>query len=561
MRQPAIVLLAAAVVSLGSCRQSVDEATRSDCSCSVVCAGSQSQSRLSVCGAPANAVSDAKASCEVNAPCTGAMCTCTCAQLPTANLDACTATDKCATSNGGCSTNATCSAFTGGVNCTCGNGFATNMGACTDVDECSGGTASCSPDATCTNTPGSFTCTCRAGFTGDGRTCTDVDECSTGASTCSANATCVNTPGSFTCACKAGFTGDGGACADVDECTAGSAGCSPLARCTNTLGSFSCDCPPGLLGDGGTCLSRLPPTGVTSCYGGCVGTPGTPACAMTPLCGQDFQYPQRTRTFSTSTVGADTLVTDSRTGLTWMKTPLAPMTAQAGITTCSGLTLGGETGWRLPRQFELYGLFKLASTPFIDSSFDLPAGMPERYYSSTSNSQVGCGASNTFFAAAGFNAFDTGGACSPQWSYRIRCVRGPEWDADAAGRFSTVMASGVPTFVDNLTGLQWQGGASFAAVANMTTWANMLAYCEGSTYGGFTDWRLPDFMEAQTLVMKHAVFGETAASAYVTSTYLGVGVTAVRLGDGLTYGTLSPTAALASSSFDDYRARCVRGGR
>lgn len=536
--------------------------TRHDCSCALTCAGAPAQvARISVCvGTTAEAVTESQASCAVHAPCSGATCSCNCVDLPTADASACSSTDLCATANGGCSANSTCTPFTGGVSCACSSGYSSTAGICTDVDECAAGTAHCSANAACTNTPGSFSCACNAGYSGNGVTCTDVDECAAGTATCGANALCTNTPGAFTCACRPGFAGDGVTCTDIDECDGGVAGCSAHAACANAVGSFACTCLGGFLGDGGVCGSIIPPSGVAGCYGGaCPGVAGSASCAATPFCGQDFQYPQRARTLTSRTAGADTVIDDSRTGLTWMKSYLGPSSAQAGVTTCAGLTFAGVTGWRLPPLFQLYGLYDLGRSPLIDPQFDLPAPATPWFFSSTIIPLVGCGAGNTDYGAAAFNTFNTGSACSPFLSYSIRCVRGPDWTPDAAGRFTTVTRAGAPVVVDSLTGLEWQGGASYQGTAS-TTWASLLAYCEGSTYGGSDDWRLPDFMEAQTVVFKPLALGDATASlVYVTSTYVGSGVLGVRASDGLTYPNVSPTAVLAGSS-PPRVARCVRGG-
>jgi len=41
-----------------------------------------------------------------------------------------------------------------------------------DVNECATNNGGCSDDATCTNNVGSFTCACLPGYNGDGFTCT-----------------------------------------------------------------------------------------------------------------------------------------------------------------------------------------------------------------------------------------------------------------------------------------------------------------------------------------------------------------------------------------------------
>jgi len=43
-----------------------------------------------------------------------------------------------------------------------------------DIDECATNNGGCSSDASCTNSEGSFTCACLPGYNGDGVTCTGV---------------------------------------------------------------------------------------------------------------------------------------------------------------------------------------------------------------------------------------------------------------------------------------------------------------------------------------------------------------------------------------------------
>jgi hypothetical protein len=57
----------------------------------------------------------------------------------------------------------------------------------------------------------------------------------------------------------------------------------------------------------------------------------------------------------------------------------------------------------------------------------------------------------------------------------------------------TVMAE---TVLDTETDLLWQR----AVPASFYTWSGALAYCEGLSLGGFSDWRLPNIKELQTLV-------------------------------------------------------------
>jgi formylglycine-generating enzyme required for sulfatase activity len=60
---------------------------------------------------------------------------------------------------------------------TCAAGYTLVEGSsdhCDDVDECATNNGGCHANATCTNTPGSWTCGCQDGYAGDGRICVEV---------------------------------------------------------------------------------------------------------------------------------------------------------------------------------------------------------------------------------------------------------------------------------------------------------------------------------------------------------------------------------------------------
>ncbi len=61
----------------------------------------------------------------------------------------------------------TCQAGT----CTCPAGYSGTGTQCSDINECASNNGGCSSNATCTNTAGSNTCACNSGYSGDGKTC------------------------------------------------------------------------------------------------------------------------------------------------------------------------------------------------------------------------------------------------------------------------------------------------------------------------------------------------------------------------------------------------------
>ena len=59
----------------------------------------------------------------------------------------------------------------GWYNYGCVNVFITDTCDYADIDECATSNGGCGADASCTNTPGGSTCACLPGYTGDGFTC------------------------------------------------------------------------------------------------------------------------------------------------------------------------------------------------------------------------------------------------------------------------------------------------------------------------------------------------------------------------------------------------------
>jgi hypothetical protein len=104
------------------------------------------------------------------------------------------------------------------------------------------------------------------------------------------------------------------------------------------------------------------------------------------------------------------------------------------------------------------------------------------------------------------------------------------WDVSPpTARYSrTLSVAGEPVVADTVTGLMWQGcplglsGADCTAGAVTTTgWTNALAACDGLTYGGYFDWRLPSAFELQ-MMMNY----DKRSPAVDTAVFPGAGITA-----------------------------------
>lgn len=241
------------------------------------------------------------------------------------------------------------------------------------------------------------------------------------------------------------------------------------------------------------------------------------------LYGQDAHY-LKGGTMSYTNNGDET-VTDNVTGLTWQQIPSSTdFTYEEAIEYCENLELGGYDDWRMPSAKELFSISDFSTGwPYINTNyFNLASGevsKDEQFW--TSNKYVGVtveGQDNAAFgvnhvtghikayAAAAGPGGDTligpsrsdsitpppGGDTimgNPMAKY-VRAVRGNEYG------INDYNDNGNETITDNATGLMWSQNDNGEGI----TWADALAYAENSELGGYTDWRLPNVKELQSIV-------------------------------------------------------------
>ncbi|RME75967.1 MAG: DUF1566 domain-containing protein [Chloroflexi bacterium] len=297
----------------------------------------------------------------------------------------------------------------------------------------------------------------------------------------------------------------------------------------------------------------LTETGQTACYD----TDGTeidcPA-AGEALYGQDAQYTGNAMSY---TDHGDGTVTDNVTGLTWQKTPpQQDFTWQDAADYCQSLTLAGYDDWRLPNVKELFSISDFSSGwPYLDTRYfhlvnEDNITKDEQYWTSTR--YVGVTAEGGANAAFGVNhatghikAYPAqppdqaegmrsqpptgqpeqgapprspagrteqgappqppsgqvdvqgpppggGGLGSPFGKY-VRCVRGTEYGNN------NFVDNGDGTITDNATGLMWAQADSGVGM----TWEEALAWVQqknAENYLGYSDWRLPNVKELQSIV-------------------------------------------------------------
>jgi hypothetical protein len=243
--------------------------------------------------------------------------------------------------------------------------------------------------------------------------------------------------------------------------------------------------------------------------------------------GQDAQFDGNQPSYTLSADGLT--VYDNVTGLTWTQSPdlngdgdintddkLTFAEAQAYPNTLNAQNYGGYSDWRLPTMKQLYSLMDFRGTdpsgpdtsgltPFIDTDYfdfaygDTAAGerlIDAQFWSSSA--YVGTVFGNQS-AAFGLNLADgrikgypTGGPVS-KTNY-VYFVRG---NTDYG--VNDFKDNGAGTITDNATGLMWSQDDSGQGM----NWEDALAWVQqknDENYLGYSDWRLPNAKEMQSIL-------------------------------------------------------------
>ncbi len=242
--------------------------------------------------------------------------------------------------------------------------------------------------------------------------------------------------------------------------------------------------------------------------------------------GYDADYSGNPPDYTLSDDG--TLVYDNVTGLIWTRSPdiddsgsvdaSDKRTQPNAVSYCAGLSDGGYS-WRLPSIKELYSLIDFSGTdpsgysgtdtsllsPFLDDAIfepgfgDTSAGerIIDAQYATTSlyvspNGTIG-GAATMFgvnFIDGRIKGYPYAYPVSNPKTFYVHCVTG-----NSAYGFNEFIDNGDATISDSTTGLMWETDDYHS-----TDFEDAIAHCEASTTGGWTDWRLPDVKELQSIV-------------------------------------------------------------
>ena len=244
-----------------------------------------------------------------------------------------------------------------------------------------------------------------------------------------------------------------------------------------------------------------------------------------PFYGQDAQLQANVPSYRDN---GDGTITDLNTGLMWQQDPGNKMSYEEAVAKASSFGLAGYTDWRLPTIKELYSLILFSGidpsgweggdlsrlVPFLDTEyFDFQYGdessgeriIDSQYATCTIYGSTTMGGNETMFGVnfadgriKGYPINSAQGRKEKEYFVmHVRC------NTDY-GR-NDLKDNGDGTVTDNATGLMWMQVDSGALGAGVNrdgrlNWEQALEWAENLEYAGFSDWRLPNAKELQSIV-------------------------------------------------------------
>jgi len=240
--------------------------------------------------------------------------------------------------------------------------------------------------------------------------------------------------------------------------------------------------------------------------------------------GQDAQYIGNEPAYKDN---GDGTVTDLNTGLIWQSDPGEKMTFKQAVARASECRVGGYKDWRLPTIKELYSLILFNGTdpdpmsrnssrqqPFIDRKyFKFQYGNPDHGERIIDSQFATCTKYVSTTMRGNETMFGVNFADGRIKGYGMRSPRG-----DGDKKFYVLYVrgnksygknafkdNGDGTVTDKPTGLMWMKVDSGKLKAGKNkdgklNWQEALTWAENLEYAGYSDWRLPNIKELQSIV-------------------------------------------------------------
>ena len=236
--------------------------------------------------------------------------------------------------------------------------------------------------------------------------------------------------------------------------------------------------------------------------------------------GQNAHYPGHSPSY---TDNLDGTVSDNVSGLMWQQSAdingdgmidaADKLTYIEALAYADTLVLAGYDDWRLPDIKTLYSLILFSGLdvsgpnpttlkPFLDTDYfafgygDTASGeriIDAQYASSTLYVSTTMGGNQTMFGVNFADGRIKGYPVTPgpmEKSFYVKLVRGPSYGMNG------FIDNGDGTITDQATGLMWMQADNGAPLR----WQQALDYAETANFAGYSDWRLPDAKELQSIV-------------------------------------------------------------
>lgn len=203
-------------------------------------------------------------------------------------------------------------------------------------------------------------------------------------------------------------------------------------------------------------------------------------------------------------------ITDTNTTLMWQQKDGGEMTFEKAQAYVDTLTLGGYTDWRLPSPIEAFSILNMQYTnPAIDTSV-FTYTLAEYWWTGIKDNKD---SQKVWVTNAGggignhpkIETISAGG----NKRMHVRAVRDTKLPISFVNHFATINSTVVH---DSITGLEWTN----ALATDSMTWEDALIFAESSTAATFSDWRLPNIKELQSLT-NATIPGTTISTAFFTN--------------------------------------------
>jgi hypothetical protein len=243
-------------------------------------------------------------------------------------------------------------------------------------------------------------------------------------------------------------------------------------------------------------MKRLPDTGENTSY--------------TTTFGEDNDYTINAPYFTILTSG---VVLDTVTSLMWQQVDAGEMTIDKAIVYCDTLSLAGFTNWRLPSAHEAFSILnhQYANPSLLSTVF--PVSLAEYWWTADRqyNDTNKIWATNAGGGIGNHPRTETISAGGTK-KFHVRAVRDVVSPTTVANAFTD---NGNQTITDNLTQLVWQKNPRIDSM----TWEDALQYADTFQLAGYTDWRLPNIKELQS------INDEKRGSPSINKTYFPTAIT------------------------------------